>query len=106
MISINYDDFSKIKNVHPLVISSHEFAWKLKEINDVLQWLRENNQIVLGGDIIDVHKNYTYDNWFYNYNSLVSHSENVNISIDTALNYTEKYLKKNGDNYYVVLVLK
>lgn len=104
-MSINYDDFIKIKKVYPIVISSQESGWNLKDIKDVLQWLRSNNQIVLGGDIIDAQKNYTYDNWFYNYNHLVSVWENVNTSINLALDYTAEYLKRNGDNYYVVLVL-
>lgn len=105
-MSIIYDDFINMKKIYPVKITSYEIGWRIKDINDVLQWLNKNNQIVLGGDIIDSQKNYTYDNWFYNYNHLQSVLENVNTSIAKALDYTSNYLKNNGDDYYVVLILK
>jgi hypothetical protein len=51
-----YDTFIASKKIHPIKISSYEIGWHLKDVNDVLQWLSDNNKIVLGGDIIDSKK--------------------------------------------------
>lgn len=100
-----YDDFINTRKVHPIEITSYEIGWHLKDVNDVLQWLSVNDRIVLGGDIIDSQKNYTYDNWFYNYNRSLSFAENVKASIAKAQNYVSNYLNTNGENYFAVLVL-
>ena len=105
-MSFVYDNFIQINNIFPIYISNHEIAWHLKDANAVLNWLNNNNKILLGGDIIDLNKNYTYDNWYYNYDNSLSFVDNVNNSIDKARSYISDYINKNGDCYYVVLVLR
>lgn len=100
-----YDEFIKKYSIYPVGNVSSLACWRLKDAKNVLNWLKTNNQIVLGGDILDLQKNYTYDSWFYNYNHSKTLVENVNTSIDIALDYTTNYVRNNGKEYYVVFVL-
>jgi len=105
MMRTTYDDFMKKYGIYPVKISSCVFGWHLKDVKKVLNCLKANRQIVLGGDILDLQKNYTYDSWFYNYNHSKCLLENVNSSMDVALDYVTNYIRNNGEEYYVVLVL-
>ena len=107
MINDIYDDFVKSEKIYPIIIpriQGYEIGWEIKDINSVLQWLKSKNKIILGGDIVNLLKEYTYDNWYYNYNNSISYIDNVNNSFIRAQEYTAQYLKKNGDKYYVIIV--
>ena len=71
-----------------------------------LDELSDSNIVLLGGDILDQQKHYTYDNWYYEYNPVVSEQENCKCSIEKARKYLLSYIEKNGVQYTVVLVLR
>lgn len=86
--------------------SVNEIAWKLKDAMSVLNQIGIKEHIVLGGDILTRDLSYTYDSWFYTTNSKLNLKENSAQSIQAASNYISNYMSLNGDNYYVVFVIK
>ena len=76
------------------------YAYDYSAIPDLLDNLKANNQIILGGDVF-CYKNgqltHTYDNWYYE----------GNIQSDSIIE-TRKYLDnfKNNQNLYVSFVFK
>ena len=76
------------------------YAYDYSVIQDLLDNLKANNQIILGGDVF-CYKNgqltHTYDNWYYE----------GNIQSDSIIE-TRKYLDnfKNNQNLYVSFVFK
>ena len=93
-------------NVPIIQIESGEFAWKIKDANAVIDYIEKKRCVILGGDILDSKKEYTYDNWFYNGASDLSLEENSKISTVKAIEYLSNYRLKNGFNHYVVFVLQ
>ena len=93
-------------NVPIIQIESGEFAWKIKDVTDVIGYIEKKHCVILGGDILDSKKEYTYDNWFYNCASNLSLEENSKISVIKAIEYLSNYKLKNGIDYYVVFVLE
>ena len=90
----------------PVKISEHQFACRISDACGVLEWFRAQGRVVLGGDVLDKCKNHTYDNWFYNYDSRLSLIVNVEHSVSKAEKYISRYMSLNGENYYVIFVLK
>lgn len=85
---------------------SNETAWKIKDATSVLKNMCSKDLIVLGGDILDLELDYTYDNWFYNTDQSKDKKENSIRSIQKAVKYVDDYRTANGDDYYVVIVVK
>ena len=81
-------------------IGINAYAYDYLVIPDLLDNLKANNQIILGGDVF-CYKNgqlkHTYDNWYYE----------GNIQSDSIIK-TRKYLDnfKNNQNLYVSFVFK
>lgn len=105
-MNIPFHEFISKQGIVPQKISQYELAWKIDDAKVVLQWFAANNNIVLGGDILDINKKYTYDNWYYNYDDLCSSLENAKNSIKKANEYISNYVAINGSDYYVVLVFE
>lgn len=103
---ISFDEFINKKGIVPQKISPYELAWKIDDINQILQWLSANNKVVLGGDVLDVNKEYTYDNWYYNLDDTCSLLINAKNSIKKASEYISNYIASNGSDYYIVLVFE
>ena len=101
-----YNELIIKQGIIPQKISTNELAWRIDDINAILMWIAENNRVVLGGDVLDAKKEYTYDNWYYNYDYTIPLFSNVNDSITKAKEYISNYITLNGSNYYIVLVLK
>ena len=80
-----------------------EFAWHYNDVFEILDKLNENGATIYGGDVIkktDVDKfSYTYDSWSY---SGINPKDSYTIAVD----YITTYCKKNGTNYYFILVVK
>ena len=64
-MNISFEEFISRQGIVPQKISPYELAWKIDDIKPILQWLSSNNKVVLGGDVLDAKKEYTYDNWYY-----------------------------------------
>ena len=94
------------QKIIPHKSSTSELAWKIEDFNIVLHWIAQNCRVILGGDVLNDKKEYTYDNWYYNYDHTLTLADNVNNSIVKAKEYISNYIALNGLNYYIVLVLK
>ena len=105
-MNISFEEFISRQGIVPQKISSYELAWKIDDIKPILQWLSANNKVVLGGDVLDINKEYTYDNWYYNRDDTYSLPENVKNSIEKANEYISNYIAINGCDYYIVLVFE
>ncbi len=93
------------KVIYAKETSWQEFAWQIKDALAVLEYVASKENVVLGGDILDNNLNYTYDNWFYNTDESKSLCDNSVSSVNTAKEYISNYIKRNGTDYYVVIVL-
>ncbi len=93
-------------SIPSLTTTSGETAWAISDIFKILDYCKENTYIVLGGDILNENLDYTYDNWYYDTNANIDLKDNSNKSILKANEYISNYIKKNGVNYYVVIVAK
>jgi len=83
------------------------FAWKYKDIFEVLDYLKNNSYGVLGGDVYKFHGERlfsTYDNWSLEPQG-IPWAEYVNASYEMTKNYIERYYEKNGDNYCYDIVV-
>ena len=105
-MNISFEEFISRKGIVPQKISPNELAWKIDDINPILQWLSANNKVVLGGDVLDRNKEYTYDNWYYNPDDTCSLLINAKNSIEKANEYISDYIATNGVDYYIVLVFE
>lgn len=82
-----------------------ERAWRVCDIPDVLEYVRSENLVILGGDVITPQEKHTYDNWYYNISHSLTIEENVQASIDLTRSYIDAYVRKNGNNYLFVVSL-
>lgn len=105
-MNISFEEFISRQGIVPQKISPYELAWKIDDIKPILQWLSANNKVVLGGDVLDVNKEYTYDNWYYNPDDTCSSFINAKNSIEKASEYISNYIAINGADYYIVLVFE
>ena len=92
------------KNDHLYILSEKPIP--IDTAYKVMDSLLHANTVLLGGDILDSNGNYTYGNWYYEYNPVVSEQENCKCSIEKARKYLLSYIEKNGVQYTVVLVLR
>lgn len=105
-MNISFEEFISREGIVPHKISLCELAWNIDDIKPILQWLSENNKVVLGGDVLDTNKEYTYDNWYYNPDDTCSSLINSKRSIEKASEYISNYIALNGSDCYIVLVFE
>lgn len=94
------------RKIVPVQTDKRETAWAIEDALLVFEYLRSIAAIVLGGDVLNEDKECTYDNWFYNPSDDCSDKVNSEKSIKHAVKYISDYIKKNGKNFYVVIVTK
>ena len=82
-----------------------ETAWKIEDAILVLEHLKRNNKIVLGGDILTKNLEHNYDSWYYNVDSKQNPRLNVDGSIGRATEYIANYIHTNGSAFYVIFVI-
>lgn len=93
------------KIIDSVDFSKFETAWMIEDSLLVLEYLKNKNKIVLGGDILTVNLEHNYDNWYYNTTSIQDHKFNVECSIKLATEYLSNYIQINGNAFYVIFVL-
>jgi len=89
------------KTIVSVDFSDYETAWRAEDAFLVLEYLRERNEIVLGGDILNVNFKYAYANWYYE-----NEPGNSLESIEVATEYLRRFKKMNGNSFYVVFVVR
>ena len=82
-----------------------QLAWKASGLPSVMEILMSNQWLVLGGDVLTIQGNYTHDSWFYDPIPSISLLENIQNSIKVMMEYVNKYILLNGDDYLFSLVL-
>lgn len=93
------------KNISSYTTSFYEDAWKIKDVLDVLNFAHSQNKTILGGDILTEKMQHNYDSWYYNIDKNRDLQYNTNRSLEIAKKYITDYINKNGDKYYVIIVL-
>lgn len=88
----------------PINISEYEDAWKLEDALCIIEKIYEQKKIILGGDILDNNLQYNYDNWYYEPVDGDNREENIKNSYVEACQYIQDYIKKNGKDFYVIIV--
>ena len=96
----------KNKKIVSQKISDTENAWRIEDAFFVLEYLKNKNKIVLGGDILTKNLEHNYDSWYYNVKLNKNYNINVECSIKLAFEYISKYIQTNGNTFYVVFVIK
>lgn len=84
--------------------SATEKAWKIEDATLVLQALKSEHKIVLGGDVLNENLEHSYDNWYYQADACKTPQQNIADSIDLASVYISDYIKANGTAFYVILI--
>ena len=82
-------------------IGINEYAWKIDEVMQVIDYLKNNRFLILGGDVYGINNNtiqITGDSWYINKNDYESIEESFQASIVLAINYIKKYNKLNSAN--------
>ena len=86
-------------------IGINAYVYDYSVIPDLLDNLKANNQIILGGDVF-CYKNgqlkHTYDHWHYEKQDLTS---DCSKSILQTEKYIKHYVKNHGEHYYFSIVL-
>lgn len=86
-------------------IGSNAYVYDYSVIPDLLDNLKANNQIILGGDVF-CYKNGqlkpTYDHWYYKKQDPTIDSSK---SIIQTEKYISNYVKDHGEHYYFSIVL-
>lgn len=92
------------KNDHLYILSEKPIP--IDTAYKVMDSLLHANTVLLGGDILDSNGNYTYGNWYYEYNSAIDAQQNSKQSVQKAKVYLHSFIERNGSHYYVMLVLR
>lgn len=97
--------YSKGIDLHDSV-GVNEIAWYFSDALEVIQFLRLNNFVILGGDVYKMGKEgieVTFDNWYFD----KSCGENqLNESAEKAKSYISNYHARNGDGFAYTFVFK
>lgn len=96
----------KNQTIISTIFSDSEIAWKIEDAVLVLEYLKGENKIVLGGDILTEKMEYTYDNWYYNVEHSQSRKNCIERSVERATEYILKYIEANGSAFYVIFVVE
>lgn len=96
-------DYSSIPN--STVMPNGKTAWRALDLPSAMKCVIENDWIVLGGDVLTLSGEFTYDNWYYEPNELLDLTQNVQRSVAVCLEYASKYTIRNGNQFLFSLVL-
>lgn len=99
-VKINYNELPK-----PIVAPGGECAWDITGIIGITKQAKDNNWIILGGDVITAEGKYNWDSWYYQIDKGLSVRQNVELSIQKCLSYVNQYIARNGCMFYFVPVL-
>lgn len=88
-----------------IVLHTNEKAWRYDDALQLIEYAYSNSILVLGGDVLTTGREYTYDNWYYEFVKGHSLSEHTKKSCDLARAYIDAYCGRNGWDYLFVLVL-
>ncbi len=94
------------KTINSVDFSDTEIAWLIEDAILVLDYLKNKNMIVLGGDILTEKLEHNYDSWYYNVAPSQSTQFNSECSIKLAFEYISQYIKANGNSFHVVFVVE
>jgi len=81
-------------------------VWQIALFEELFDEIKKEHKIVLGGDIITEELKYTHDSWYFEPQEAKSREENCIMSLKTAETYLTNYMKRNGDKYYIDIVLR
>jgi hypothetical protein len=84
-----------------------EYGWDRNDALLVLEYLLNNNRIILGGDVLEIVNGklmHVGDNWYYNNDDAKTKEENVTASYLKSNNYIIHYQTHNKGEYVFVLV--
>ena len=100
-----YFENTNIRGIDLRDLGIDAYAYDYSVIPDLLNNLKANNQIILGGDAF-CYKNgqltHTYDNWYYEkQDPTIDSSE----SIFQTEKYISNYVKNHGEHSYFSIVL-
>lgn len=99
------DNFeSELSALSHIKTSNGEYAWTANVLSEVLLIAQKHQRIVLGGDVLYLSGEYTYDNWYYLRKSNESYIANVEASITMCKQYVSRYLQSRGESFAFVLV--
>ena len=103
-MNLNFEHMHKRgKNLKHLGIDAYAYDYSV--IPDLLDNLKANNQIILGGDVF-CYKNgqlkHTYDHWYYEKQDPTIDSSK---SIIQTEKYISNYVKDHVEHYYFSIVL-
>lgn len=96
----------ELSEVQRYTLSSGEIVWNAEVILNIIAIARKHQRIILGGDILTLEGEYTYDNWYYNPDPNVSTAVNVERSISICTEYVDNYLKRNGNCFLFLIVFE
>ena len=96
----------KNKTISSVPFSNSEVAWRIEDAISGLQYFKDSERIVLGGDVLTTSLKYTYDNWYYNPVLDQSLRLNIDQSVEVASKYILEYLRRNGTGYFIVFVVR
>jgi len=89
---------------------SLDVAWAPGDIFPVINWLRNQNVLILGGDVIRRRENlidYCGDNWYFESSQATEKlDEQVDAAADKAESYIRNYVAKNGPSFLFSLVVE
>ncbi len=94
------------KTITSVDFSEFETAWRIEDAFLVLLYLKKENKVVLGGDILTKDLIRNYDSWYYNFDDNHSEKCNVEFGYEKAIEYISKYVQLNGKDFYVIIVTK
>ena len=94
------------KTISSIDFSNTETAWMIEDAIFVLEYLKSNKKIVLGGDVLTEKLEHSYDSWYYNVEPSRNYKYNVECSFALAVKYISNYIRRNGNAFYVVFVIE
>jgi hypothetical protein len=88
-------------------IGIFNIAWRSKETLAAIEFLANQNFVILGGDVFSLDNEdieSTGDSWYFEIKS-VKDKETINKSKEKAILYIKQYTKKNVDKEYIYSIL-
>ena len=86
-------------------IGIHEIAFSFNSVLQIINWCKDNDCIILGGDVYKICNNVissTEDSWYYNPQEGL---DNVLLSMEKAKSYIKNYDNRNGKNFIYSVVV-
>ena len=103
MHKIQKVDYASLPNAR--FLDNGTYVFRLCDVNPIMSRCKDEGWIVLGGDILTVEYEYTYDSWFYSPDRSISLQSNVSLSIAKCEDYLMSYSRTHGNSFLCALVL-